>query len=312
MNKSAVFCSKGLGDGLIFSVIANNLKVNGLNVDLYHDFLGELQNLFDFEIKKYPKEEEVEKILSSYDLIIVNTDNGIVNQKIQKFLKERYSGKYYLLHATTCKGKNLPGNYFFDRNKTIVENLKLFCNQELKLKSVSSQSGIKFLKNLEHRKNLKRIVVHPTSKSSLRNWPREKFLKLSLRLQKKGFEISFIGIEENRNEWAFLEDFNISFPKFDSLEKLSAYIYESGYFLGNDSGLGHLASSLQIPTFTIFSSKRKKLFWRPDFYFSQGVIPLGIIPNFKGFRWREKYWKFFVFEFLVYRKFLRFLRSVKN
>lgn len=310
MSKCAVFCSKGLGDGLLFLIVSNNLKNNNLSVTTYHDFLGDLNWFQDLEIKKYPKIEDIERVLSSYDLVIVNTDSCIANEEIQKYLINNPSKKSYFLHATTCKGKNLPGNYYLDRNSSMVSNLEKFCKDELKVASSCRENGIFAPKELSYRKYRNRIVIHPTSKSEVRNWPQEKFLKLSHRLQNDGFSISYIVPEEEREEWAWVNNHGICLPKVDTLEKLASYIYESAFFLGNDSGVGHLASCLKIPTFTIFSSRRKQLFWRPDWHLGDGISPLGIIPNFKGLRLREKFWKFFVEEYRVYRKFSSFIKSL--
>ena len=60
--------------------------------------------------------------------------------------------------------------------------------------------------------------------------------------------------------------------------------------LGNDSGIGHLASSLKIPTLTIFATKRKEILWKPNYITGITVSSWPLI-NIKGLRLREKFWK---------------------
>ncbi len=311
MTKCAVFCSKGLGDGLLFLIVSNNLKKNGLCVTTFHNFLGELSWVKDLEIKPYPKLEDVEKVLLSYDLIILNTDSTPINLEIQKVLK-KMGKKSYFLHATTCKGKNLPGDYYLDPKSSMVSNLTRFCQEELLLKNVNSENGIFCPKDLTFRKYQKRIAIHPTSASKTRNWPLEKFLKLTERFQMDGFSVSYILSKEEREELRWIKNHGIALPKLDTLNDMAAYIYESGFFLGNDSGPGHLASALKIPTFTIFSSLRKQKFWKPDWHAGDSIAPFAIVPNFKGARLRDKFWKFFVPGYRVYRKFSNFIKAFSS
>ena len=98
-------------------------------------------------------------------------------------------------------------------------------------------------------------------------------------LKKKGLNVSYIFSNSEKKKYLWMRELGMELPDFEKLSDIASYIYESKYMIGNDSGIGHLASSLKIPTFTIFSSNRKKLFWHPDFYFADGITPWDIIPN---------------------------------
>jgi ADP-heptose:LPS heptosyltransferase len=216
------------------------------------------------------------------------------------------------LHATTCKGKNLPGNYYLDREKNMVSNLYNFCKEKLKLTDLKKENGILAPKYFQYRKYKNRVVIHASSSSDDKNWPIDKYIKLSKKLQKKGYEVSFVFSKEERKQYLYLKDLKIELPVFSELKDLFSYVYESGYMLGNDSGVGHLASSFKIPTFIIFSSKRKMIFWHPDFYFTDNICPWPIIPNIKGFRWKELYWKNFIEVYRVYIKFNKFIKKYEK
>lgn len=299
--RCALFCSKGLGDGLIFLLIANNLKKNGIEVEIFHDFLFDLYpNFLDFKIFPYPDKITLKKRMGLYDLVIINTDDREINIETQRIAKD-LKIKNYLIHATTCKRAPI-GSYPLDRNKTLVENLFCFCKEELKLEKVKKDNGITPLK-LFNKYN--RIVIHPTSTNEKRNWPLEKYIKLSQELKKIGFKISFILTKDEIGKHLHLRDLGIEIPVLKDLNEVASYIYESRAMIGNDSGIGHLASSLKVPTFTIFTSFRKKAFWKPDFFLSDGIAPLSILP--KWFKLRERYWKQLISTKSVYKKFLAFL-----
>jgi ADP-heptose:LPS heptosyltransferase len=116
----------------------------------------------------------------------------------------------------------------------------------------------------------------------------EKFIALSEHLKTQGFEPVFILAEGEKAGWP-LE--RIEVPHFQGLADLCAYICESGYMIGNDSGIGHLASCLKLSTVTICRSLLAANFWRPAWSLGEVVTPSSWIPNVKGLRWRDAHWK---------------------
>jgi hypothetical protein len=291
LKKAAIFCSQGLGDGLLFLVIAQNLKIEGYEVTLFHNSLFEMKKWFpNILFSSYPSKIVIGEFLSKFDKIIINADNTEINKSICFFAKNNLPDLSYLLFPTTCKGKNLPGDFLFNWKKTMVENLTDFCSNKLHCKNISRSNGVVPDKNLSYRKNLMRIIIHPTRKSSMLKWPKEKFLCLANKLKINGYEVVFILSEKEMEEWGWIKNYGFSVPYFSSLIELSSYIYESGYMIGSDSGIGHLSSCLKIPTLTIFSSRRKAYFWRPDWYLGERVFPAKWIINCKGLRLREKFW----------------------
>lgn len=68
--------------------------------------------------------------------------------------------------------------------------------------------------------------------------------------------------------------------------------------IGNDSGIGHLASCLGLPTITITKSTSKHYRWRPGW----GKNRLINAP-FQA-KWHQKYfWQFFISVNRVYKAF---------
>ena len=91
---------------------------------------------------------------------------------------------------------------------------------------------------------------------------------------------------------------------FDTLDGCAAFLYESGYFIGNDSGGGHLASCLDIPTLSIHGRKGKARQWSPGWGKVQVVTP---VINLIGGSIRQHYWKYFLPVAKVERAFNRLL-----
>jgi hypothetical protein len=72
---------------------------------------------------------------------------------------------------------------------------------------------------------------------------------------------------------------------------LAAFIFESGYHIGNDSMLGHLASNLNIPNLIIANDKRRMDLWRPGWRYGFIVLPPQWLPQFRPFRWKKDHWQ---------------------
>ena len=291
--KAAVFCSKGIGDGLIFLTLSHNLLNSGYEVETFHDTLGELQQWVPhLLIKKYPSKQDIFSLMPTFDLIIINGDDSPISKSVKKLAIQKFFCKTWIFEPSS-RSKVDPLS-LIDPQKTIVSNLICFCQKNLNLQNIERKNGFSYPKHLIHKKHPLRIVIHPTSASPRRNWPDYKFLRLAKIIQQKGYEVIFITAAAERKKWKWIEKENFQLPYFSSLTEMASFIYESGAFIGNDSGIGHLANALNIPSVIIFSSLRKKRLWQPDWIESKGVIPISFLPNIKGARLREKYWTQFI------------------
>jgi ADP-heptose:LPS heptosyltransferase len=125
-------------------------------------------------------------------------------------------------------------------------------------------------------------------------------LQLAKTLLAKGYEPNFILTAKERNDWLEVVDAGAKIPEFISLSEVAAFIYESQYFIGNDSGIGHLASNLGIPTITIVLRKGVARQWRPSWSLGEIVLP----PPWLITRpLKEKFWKKLISVAKVLRKF---------
>jgi hypothetical protein len=104
-------------------------------------------------------------------------------------------------------------------------------------------------------------LIHPGSGSPLKNWPVERFAELGRVLSRGGAPVHWIrGPAERDIEWGASGSGIIDRP---SLEALAATLAQATVFVGNDSGVSHMAAAVGAPTVVIFGSTEPNV-WQPD------------------------------------------------
>lgn len=300
MKKCAVFSCMGLGDGLIALVLSNNLQINGSSVTTFHPFLHGLQAWFPhLTIRPFPSIQE----LALFDGFYIIYEKSEWMQTILTYCERHYPHQTTVLNPIATKNRDYPywGTGRFEGKRTFVDNIVSFCRDGLHLSLLTKDNGIRVPKGILSRNFLRRVVLHPTSSRQGKDWPKEKYLTLAENLQSHGFDPLFVLDKIERTGWDLSK---ICAPVFDNLEELAKCICESGYLIGNDSGIGHLASCLGLPTLTVCRSRQLAQFWRPAWAMGKVVAPLSWIPNMKFLRLRDKYWKRWVTVKRVMRNFL--------
>ena len=176
-----------------------------------------------------------------------------------------------------------------DAKASMAENIKNVCQNVLGFSNATKENGIKPLAGLEFQKDIKRVVMHPESGNPIKNWPEKKFIQLAAKLKEKGFTPAFITSPKEREKWQTLIANRFELPLFPSLSDAAAYIYQSGLMVGNDSGIGHLASNLNIATYSIHRKKDRYYRWRPGWGPGQLILPAWT------FKWKGKlHWRPFL------------------
>lgn len=100
------------------------------------------------------------------------------------------------------------------------------------------------------------VVIHPGSGSPKKNPPFSLFLKIEDLLRKRGFEVLFIGGEAE--EW--LRDLAVEALFFREILELTELLCKATLYIGNDSGVSHLASYLGLKTFIFFGPSDEVVF----------------------------------------------------
>ncbi|NGX45766.1 MAG: hypothetical protein K940chlam2_00946 [Chlamydiae bacterium] len=296
--KCAIFSCMGLGDGLIIQTLAHNLQKGGHAVTIYHPFLEALQEWFPGRpFQKFPTSlPECDRHFIIYE----RSDHmkALMEEAIQK-----YPEKTTILNAIATPRSDYP--YWeqgrFDGREPFAVNLAHFCRDILKIEGAGHGNGIAVPAGVERGKYLKRVVIHPTSSRAGKNWSKKKFIQLAQQLRKAEYDPVFILTSQEKEDWP-----EVNAPQFASLDAVARFVAESGAMVGNDSGIGHLASCLGVPTLTICRNQMAADFWRPAWAPGSVIVPPKWIPNLKGMRWRDQKWQAFVPVSRVLRAFLAF------
>ncbi|WP_456432025.1 glycosyltransferase family 9 protein [Thermosulfuriphilus sp.] len=108
----------------------------------------------------------------------------------------------------------------------------------------------------------RKVIIHPGSGSRYKNYPLEAFLTLARCLKDKGYDVLFVlGPAEDSLREPLLKDGQDVLDRL-SLKGLVEILKRARLYIGNDSGVSHLAASLGIPTFVIFGPTDPKI-WSP-------------------------------------------------
>lgn len=292
--KIAIFPCIGLGDGLIALVLANNLVKAGHTVEVFHPLLPQMQPLFP-GVSLAPRPTDLKTLM--HDKWIFFYEKLDWMQQALQVTPE----KNVILNPIATPNRDYP--YYeegeFDGTVPFVENLVQYAEKKWGIEEASQDNGITLPADVQRGKYPKRVILHPTSSRAGKNWSKHKFLALVKKLRSEDYEPVFILSEKERKDWPEAEA-----PSFPDLCAVAHFVAESGYMIGNDSGIGHLASCLGVPTLTICRNRMSADFWRPAWANGEIIVPPKWIPNLKGLRWRDKKWQNFVPVRKVHEEFL--------
>jgi ADP-heptose:LPS heptosyltransferase len=262
-NKIALIPGNRIGDDLIAMVLAYNIAKNGFDVTIFSSIIYGLKEIFPkYKIEKFPGIKNAKKALSKYDILIYQHNDNM--SKDSSFPYSQNQKKLILYGAP-----------IYMKTKNLVDVYVDVCEDILKLSKIKRSNGVIYPKSSMFRIYKNRVIIHPTSCDITRSWPRDKFLKVADWLIKKGYDPVFVVSPLEECDWNNIAT-KYKLKVFDKLINLAHYIYESGYMIGNDSGVGHLASTLAIPTITLCMRPKIAKRWQPAF--SPNIILLPCLP----------------------------------
>lgn len=309
--QAAVLPAKGIGDALLMMIASHQLKQAGYEVVTYHKNLLELEGWFTGG--KFSKQDPLQDFFSKeFDpatLVIFENDNG-ARYKILKTKREE--GKltslsiFYPTYKASKHGPLADLDQVFDPTKTMAENIGLAIAKLIGKKSSSKENGLTPPVCLRHRHFKNRVLIHPTSSTPKKNWTLFKYIQLAKSLQEEGWEPVFVLNPQERDELSYLEQEGVLLPLFKDLAALASFVFESGSMIGNDSLVGHLASNLNIPTLIIADNKERMELWRPGWLEGKLITAPSYLPNWRGFRIKERHWQ----KFVSCRRVLKAFRSL--
>lgn len=271
----AFIMSPRLGDSLLSMIVVNNLVRNGFNVTVFGNYIHELKNWFPWvDVYVRPDAATAKQTLLKFDVLLHAFAVDVIGDT------KAWHPDVRILEQSPYNWLRIP----------MVDIQVKFCEHELLLKNVVRDNNIKIPAELMYRKYSQRIIIHPSSHELFKNWLPQRYLHLAKQLKALGYQPEFIVSSQERESFKELltEDM---LPKFDSLDAVARYICESGWFIGNDSGIGHLASNLGIKTLTLGMRPRVMQRWRPAW--AKGLV---LLPP----KWlitrplKERFWKYFI------------------
>lgn len=94
------------------------------------------------------------------------------------------------------------------------------------------------------------VAIHPFASSAKKTWPLERFQAVAREL---GRPVRWVAGPQERLEGA---------ERFDSLWELAEWLGGASLYLGNDSGIGHLAAACGVPVVALFGPTEAQV-WAP-------------------------------------------------
>jgi ADP-heptose:LPS heptosyltransferase len=109
----------------------------------------------------------------------------------------------------------------------------------------------------------KYACLHPGSGSNKKNWPIKNFIQVAEYFLTTGLEIIWIlGPAENRLQDEIEKSRTGRILTNVTLPVLAAVLESCSLFVGNDSGISHLAASVNAPVIALFGESDEKV-WAP-------------------------------------------------
>lgn len=308
----ALLPSSSLGDGLIHAVIANNLQRNGCQVRYFHDGMHQLQDLVEtYAIERLPAYDVVRDVLDSAEVILYDSTSAftrLMPPEIAAWFSKNavcYGVTHHApvhrsvtpaaLAARAQAGNERQAAAFARLNaslrqtgpgwprKPVVRQLADSVAELLKLHRKTYDNGV-VVPRPDIGADRRRVIIHPTSSSPAKNWPPDRFLELARRLAGDGWAPVFTVSPAEQAKWQALLGSGLELRAFPCLRELAEFYATAAGFIGNDSGAGHLASCVGLPTVLIYKRWRRYPPWRHGW----GPTKVVFAPGLSARGWQQR------------------------
>ncbi|MFN0165942.1 MAG: glycosyltransferase family 9 protein [Bryobacteraceae bacterium] len=98
-----------------------------------------------------------------------------------------------------------------------------------------------------------RVVIHPFASNAAKRWPLERFLRVGEELSSDGWEVCYTAGPEESMDLAV---------RFENLWELACWLSTATLYIGNDSGIAHLAAAAGTPVLVLFGPTDPAI-WAP-------------------------------------------------
>ena len=304
-----------LGDGLVYLMMAENLRLNGFDVTYYGDCISGLAGWVpQLPVRPYPEIDRMESELQEFDLVLCSPPSFIRRHSTEaemKRLAERYviicisrnfSESWRVDHTRRIEEELAPEKsrrlqrlagcsgsirHRMSSGRTVVQATLSFMQKDMGLECVTPDVELHAPAGLVHRRHRDRVVLCPDSSTPDRkDWSPLRIVHLAARLRSRGLDPKIVASPDNIAKWRELSADVCESPALHGIDALAAYLYESGAVVASDSGSGHLASFLRVPTVTIHRRMNRRFEWRPGWGPGVVVSPVITLTVPKTHIWR--------------------------
>lgn len=256
-----------LGDTLVAMVIVRNLRRHGIAVDVYGHAAQALRAWFPgVTIHPLPAPDARHAVLAAYDTVL-----QVQRHEPCADLVDTHPGA---MHLRQILGAPQGG--------TMAQRFAAFCRVRFGLPEATIDNGIvppPVPGTLRHRRYRNRVLIHPAASRADQCWLPRRFIAVARRLRAAGYEVQFVIAPHERERWGAVTAAGFAMTACEDLHALACTVYESGWCIANDSGVGHLASNLDIPTLSVFRHRGVSERWRPAWGRVDVILPWQWIPT---------------------------------
>ena len=235
----AMVLSNAVGDSVMMMALAHNLVRNGRRVQVHGRIGEQLAAWYPWAELAPPSALE-----SRYDCVF-----GLYAFDLGKSLGRDVQS----VAVASLPGFRQAGDLMLDR---IVQAARHFGVAE-----PARASGIVIPEAVLRQRDPRRIVIHPTASHPEKTWRAAGFVQLAGVLTRRGFRPSFIVPPQDLDRWREVETTSgIPVFAFPTLGDVASWIATAGWFIGNDSGVMHLAAAAGAPTLGLFGPSDERLY----------------------------------------------------
>jgi Glycosyltransferase family 9 (heptosyltransferase) len=287
MESIAIIPSKGLGDLCVTLGMAYNLSKK-FKVTVFHPLLKDIKDFFPFIEAKVRPSDPKDIDPADYNYCLLVYEDSLFFNTFHQALELKFQNRLITFNpvVTNKADYKFCDNYFFNCQKSFSSNLNIFAKRHFNIDIEDKTSGFQPSTS----KDPKLIVFHVTASKESKSWPHLRFLKLKTKLEKAGFRVIFATLPHETSAIA-----KGLYSGLNNLNELAETLAKASLLIANESGVAHLASALKTPSIVLCRNKRIQKFWGADYEGTcYPVFPSSFIPNLKGLRIRDKFWKYFI------------------
>jgi ADP-heptose:LPS heptosyltransferase len=227
-----------------------------------------------FDSPPYP--EELSNWLEGFSLVLswMQKENSLNHKDLCNFLGKKRC-RFFILDPDH---QGSISKYFFGKTLEYLTGIEgpssSFCDcTRLPLSSSQEEAGLRLIgKELSKarrkgaEKRPKVVVVHPGSGSKSKCWPLENFMEMIHHFSHNSYRgalvTGFADVELEKRLNSHTLPKNWVWLRNPSLVKLSGLLSASSFYLGNDSGITHLAAACGTKVIALFQNNLESA-WRP-------------------------------------------------